>query len=78
MLEAANRHRERADPGSRSSAFLPGSKVRVGNGVISKASSLPLAENPILRILAGAVTLGIVLGFLLCPLLIRAVRTTAA
>ncbi|QSA98866.1 MMPL family transporter [Methylococcus sp. EFPC2] len=41
-------------------------------------AALGLAENPTLRILAGAVTLGIVLGFLLCPLLIRADRTGTA
>lgn len=33
--------------------------------------ALGLAENPTLRVVAVAVTLGIVLGFLLCPLLIR-------
>lgn len=36
--------------------------------------ALGLAENPTLRVVAGAVTLGIVLGFLLCPLLIRGER----
>lgn len=35
-------------------------------------AALGLAENPTLRILAAAVTLGVVLGFALCPLLIRA------
>jgi predicted exporter len=34
-------------------------------------AALGLAENPVLRIMAAAVTLGVVLGFLLCPLLIR-------
>jgi predicted exporter len=34
--------------------------------------ALGLAENPVLRVVAVAVTLGVVLGFLLCPLLIRA------
>jgi predicted exporter len=33
--------------------------------------ALGLAENPVLRVVAVAVTLGVVLGFLLCPLLIR-------
>jgi predicted exporter len=36
--------------------------------------ALGLAENPTLRVVAMAVTLGIVLGFLLCPLLIRTER----
>lgn len=35
-------------------------------------AALGLAENPTLRTLAAAVTLGVVLGFLLCPVLIRA------
>jgi predicted exporter len=35
-------------------------------------AALGLAENPTLRIMAVGVTLGVVLGFLLCPLLIRA------
>jgi len=35
-------------------------------------AALGLADNPTLRILAAAVTLSVVLGFLLCPLLIRA------
>jgi predicted exporter len=34
-------------------------------------AALGLAENPTLRIVAVAVTLGVVLGFLLCPVLIR-------
>ena len=33
--------------------------------------ALGLAENPTLRVMAVAVTLGVVLGFLLCPVLIR-------
>lgn len=37
-------------------------------------AALGLAENPTLRIMAVGVTLGVVLGFLLCPLLIREKR----
>ncbi|MGZ8249376.1 MMPL family transporter [Methylomagnum sp.] len=37
-------------------------------------AALGLAENPTLRIMAAGVTLGVALGFLLCPLLIREKR----
>jgi predicted exporter len=51
----------------------------IGASMLTTAVSfaaLGLAENATLRTVSVAVTLGVVLGFLLCPLLIRAERTT--